>query len=360
MLRIAQHDVFSAEAAYEAAISLAPERAPLRLWYAGFLSRYLSDQERALEHLLVANKIAPNTPIIKLETARIMQYLRRFQEAENHLSSIDDIDQLPAKTRRVHLDLRLQGFTRKAEYLINCESFIDALMALDMARELLENAPKALIDLKTRQSINRARRLVPPLRRAFKGLSEQNRLEAISTYFSEIGQSISNIDNHIDINSAQEAHVDSKTIPMDGSKSQGVMSELHPNFAFIATDSERFFFHRGEWKDKVDYLIYGEGYLVEFEIGRNARGVCALNVKPLTPLLETKGAVNSFTGKVKKIEKTFGFIKTDLGRDHFFHKTDCSQDHPFEIFQEGAAVSFLSAKGEDGRLRAVNIKLINK
>ena len=50
LLRVADEDFFSAEAAYEAAISLAPDRAPLRLWFGGFLSRHLGDQERALAH----------------------------------------------------------------------------------------------------------------------------------------------------------------------------------------------------------------------------------------------------------------------------------------------------------------------
>jgi hypothetical protein len=41
MLHIAQKDYFASGAAYEAAISFASERAPLRLCFAGFLSRQL-------------------------------------------------------------------------------------------------------------------------------------------------------------------------------------------------------------------------------------------------------------------------------------------------------------------------------
>ena len=58
MLYVAQEDYFAAGAAYEAAISLATERPQLRLWYAGFLSRHLGDQERALTELLKAEKLA--------------------------------------------------------------------------------------------------------------------------------------------------------------------------------------------------------------------------------------------------------------------------------------------------------------
>jgi len=50
-LSISQEDFFAAEAAYETAMSLAPNRAPLRLWFAGFISRQLGDQQRAIEQL---------------------------------------------------------------------------------------------------------------------------------------------------------------------------------------------------------------------------------------------------------------------------------------------------------------------
>jgi tetratricopeptide (TPR) repeat protein len=48
-LLVEQEDYFSAEAAYETAISLADQRPSLRLWFAGFLSRKLGDLDRALE-----------------------------------------------------------------------------------------------------------------------------------------------------------------------------------------------------------------------------------------------------------------------------------------------------------------------
>ena len=112
LLRIAQEDYFSAEAAYEAAISLAPERAPLRLWFAGFLSRFLGDQDRAVSELLMAEKLAPGSAFIKLECARVLQYQRRFEEAGARLNSIEGIDKLSSRTRRVHLDLCLQNDLR--------------------------------------------------------------------------------------------------------------------------------------------------------------------------------------------------------------------------------------------------------
>jgi hypothetical protein len=56
-LRVAENDFLGAEASYEAALSLAPDRAPLRLWFGGFLSRHLGDQERALEQLLEAERL---------------------------------------------------------------------------------------------------------------------------------------------------------------------------------------------------------------------------------------------------------------------------------------------------------------
>ena len=115
-LHVEQEDYFSAEAAYETSISLADARPSLRLWFAGFLSRKLGDQDRALAQLLKAEELAPASALVKLETARVLQYQRRFDEAAIRLDAIADIERLSARTRRMHLDLSLQNFLRKSEH----------------------------------------------------------------------------------------------------------------------------------------------------------------------------------------------------------------------------------------------------
>ena len=88
---VTNEDYLAAGLAYNAALSLAPDRAPLRLWNGGFLSRNMGDQEGALSQLLQAERLAPSAVAVKLECARVMQYLRRFDEAEQRLTAIANI-----------------------------------------------------------------------------------------------------------------------------------------------------------------------------------------------------------------------------------------------------------------------------
>jgi tetratricopeptide (TPR) repeat protein len=92
-------DYLAAGFAYDAAISLAPDRAPLLMWYGGFLSRNIGDQRAALDQLLEAERLAPTAVFVKLECARVMQYLRKFEEAEAKLSGITNIDRCAARPR---------------------------------------------------------------------------------------------------------------------------------------------------------------------------------------------------------------------------------------------------------------------
>jgi LuxR family glucitol operon transcriptional activator len=92
-------DYLAAGFAYDAAISLAPDGAPLLMWYGGFLSRNIGDQRAALDQLLDAERLAPTAVFVKLECARVMQYLRKFEEAEAKLSGITNIDRCAARPR---------------------------------------------------------------------------------------------------------------------------------------------------------------------------------------------------------------------------------------------------------------------
>ena len=65
------------------------------------------------------------------------------------------------------------------------------------------------------------------------------------------------------------------------------------------------------------------------------------------------------TGKVKNFnnEKGYGFIKTEEGKDLFFHYSELQMEG-FKTINPGQAVEFEVIETEKG-LRAVNIKTIN-
>lgn len=61
-------------------------------------------------------------------------------------------------------------------------------------------------------------------------------------------------------------------------------------------------------------------------------------------------------GKVKKVilERGFGFITAEDGKEVFFHRSDC-QDVNFEALEEGSSVEFDLEQGQKGP-RAVGVK----
>jgi tetratricopeptide (TPR) repeat protein len=64
-----QSNFVRAHAAYEAAISLAPNHAPLRLWYGDFLSKQLHESQGAIEQYEQGLRIEPGSPHILMALA---------------------------------------------------------------------------------------------------------------------------------------------------------------------------------------------------------------------------------------------------------------------------------------------------
>jgi Tfp pilus assembly protein PilF len=179
MMHEKTEDVFAAEASYETAISLASERAALRLWFAQFLSRQLGHQDRALEQLLKAEELAPQSAYVKLECARVLQYHRQFDDAGQRLNEVQDVDKLPARTRRVHLDLSMQNYLRRAEFYSSKEQYVAALECFEEAKRILSSAVPALVDQVTLRHVSRSRRHLVTLKRVFAGTPEESRVALI-------------------------------------------------------------------------------------------------------------------------------------------------------------------------------------
>jgi LuxR family transcriptional regulator, glucitol operon activator len=355
LLRVAQEDYLLAEAEYEEAISLAANRAPLRLWFAGFLSRFLGDQERGLDQLMKAEELAPHSAFVKLECARVLQYHRRFDEAEARLIEIQDIDKLSSRTRRVHLDLFIQNDLRRAEYLADQHEFGRALACIEAAKRRFDNAPSALIDHRTTRHISQAKRQLPALRRAFRGLTEESRLAEIEKWLFQPG-----VETEISQQGVTGAFSSDATDADSGSgpapPNRGRLSQLHPGFGFVETSPvARFYFSRSSWLGNADFLSLGDGAIVEFDIGMNEKGTCAINVRPINDVIGSDEVL--FIGAIKSIYDNFGFIKLDRGGDLFFHRSDCSPDTNFRKLLIGDRVRCARGSRSDGKPRGLGVQL---
>ncbi len=62
-------------------------------------------------------------------------------------------------------------------------------------------------------------------------------------------------------------------------------------------------------------------------------------------------------GTIRRLmDRGYGFIKTEQEEDIFFHRSDI-EGVEFNSLSEGQEVEFEKGKGQDGRPKAVNVKL---
>ena len=352
-LFISREDFFGAEAEYEAAISLASDRAPLRLWFGGFLSRNLGNMERALEQLLIAEQLAPLAPIVKIECARVFQYVRKFDEAGQRLRGITDLEKLSSKTRRVHLDLTLQNSIRKADHLLTLEEFDQSLSCLEEARSTLEAASPALIDKRTIGSISRAWRVVTSLRRAFKNLPQEVQLKSFEKWLREkeaFGRPLQP--------PGAEANEEFSISLLETSPvpNRGRLSQIHETYAFVVAGSDQLFFHRGNWIGTRDFKTLVEGEVVEFEYGSNDKGLVAFNVRLVddSNIIEQEGT--NLLGEITSLKTTFGFISLDKGSNIFFHRSNCAETTNFKRLFIGQRVRCIWRRRQDGKIYADKVE----
>jgi cold shock CspA family protein/Tfp pilus assembly protein PilF len=355
MLQDAGDDVIGAEASYETAISLAPERAPLRLWFGQFLSKKLGDQDRALQQLLKAEALAPQSAHVKLECARVLQYHRQFDEAQKRLEQVDNVDKLSARTRRVHLDLMLQNLLRSAEHHTSMEEYNSALEYFERARELISGSPSQLVDHVTIRHIGRAKRHFLSLKRAFIGCPEESRVIAIEDWIAEPVKIQLTRDEDVEAITSEGSAP--RENPANLPPNRGRLVQIHQNYAFIDTGGARFFFHRGNWSGLLDFTSLKDGSIVEFEIGPDdGKGPTASRVRPIEDMPANPNQRRPSKGAIKSLTRSFGFIKLDSGGDIFFHRTNCTATTRFRTLEVGDRVRFIEARNQDGRTVAINVE----
>jgi LuxR family glucitol operon transcriptional activator len=351
----ARQEFFMAKNEYEVAIVLADDRAPLRLWYGGLLSRMFDEQEAALEQILKAEELAPEATAVKLELARLFQILHRFDESAERLNSIKDGDRLPAKLRRIFIDLSIQNNRRKAEYLVGNEDFAGALKCLQDARDVYDISPKTLIDARTQHNLKRAWRTVSTLKRAFAGLPQQKIVDDFSKWLMLVGSNTSQLLQPDPVSTTQnepEELEEGRSVP-EGPPNRGRLIDLRTSFGFIEMGGRRLFFHRAGWTAAIDFRLLGEGTVVQFDID----GDKAVNVRPVGELTYKEAMDRRFLGAVQKLARAHGFLRLDTGGEIFFRRDDCAAATRFSRLVLGDRVRFNVAVDQDGRLHATKLEL---
>lgn len=156
-LRVAQGNPTAAETCYEAATEIEPSSAALRLWYAGFLNRYLDDPERAMEQLTVALRLDPTAVELQSELAGTQLALGNFDDAEATIKGLL-VRVIPGeRTQKKVFDLMLQLYQRQAERNAAAGDYMKAIDRLQSLKNAFDGIPPAYVDRQMLQKLVRAK-----------------------------------------------------------------------------------------------------------------------------------------------------------------------------------------------------------
>lgn len=236
----------AAKNAYETAVEIEPDSAPLRLWYGGFLMRCLDDLDGAYQQLKIAKELDPKSFDIALESSRLELYLKNWINADKQLSQLQSMVGITERDQRRVYDLWLQCYQRSAQAYFMQHDTIKSLEALEGLKLAYESIPGKLRD-------NRMRQKVVMSETTLNYLIERIHLEIQDAELLERANIIRTWTNSINHNATIEsptlASVVLKPSGMEkvssGKIYYGIVQRIYLDHGFVREDrGESFFFHR--------------------------------------------------------------------------------------------------------------------
>jgi cold shock CspA family protein len=268
-MRVEMRDFSGARNAYEAALELEPQYAPLRLWYGGFLLRAVNKIEEALEQFRVGVGLDPKSMDLQREIASAHLYLREFTAGRKVVDELLSRDDLPEWNRRKVYDLHLQYFQRLAEHQVTQQEYNGALKTLRLLKSAYSQCPGDLLDSHMQTKLKFA---ISAARACTRYLYE----EGAKAEARELAEWLA---------SESMQHFAGFALPAyNAILRRGVIRELHRDkgFGFISEGKTSVFFHRSELRDEAAWHQLHEGQSVAFEHGTDQRGrPKAVRVAPL-------------------------------------------------------------------------------
>jgi tetratricopeptide (TPR) repeat protein len=269
LIAVHQRNFVNAEKCYSAAISLAPVHAPLRVWYAGFLLRFMQDHELALAQYEKAIELDPDASFLYLELARARLFARLFEEADDALKRIDNLDRLTSRQQRQLVDLKLQIPARRADMLIQMEKYNEALNELERLKKRFDSCEPTQIDDKTIANLCKSKKYATRLRYRLRTNEERERWQFVSVWLDALCGS-----------SASEDAGRGQPNGNETSESlEGRIVSLRERFGFVDSGKGRFFFHVNSFSEQLQIDDMSVGDHVIFDLGYNHQGPCAINIR---------------------------------------------------------------------------------
>jgi LuxR family transcriptional regulator, glucitol operon activator len=267
-------NIMRAKAAYEEAVALRPDRPPLRVWYAGFLLRYLDDPDEAIAQLEVAFKHDPSEFLIPIELARSYLHLQDYDKVISTLDGVDLTRSKNARLTRVYHDLVIQVHVRRADRTLDtgeAEPFVADAEALQRhVSTLPSHVVDARITRHIRHMISHIRRFILRENGSPLGVRAEGVLNSLSGQFQVRALPVEAVDGRFS----------GRVINLPAQQTFGFLEK---------GDGSRLFFHKGSFLLPGAFESLELGDEVTFEMGSNAQGECAVKLMPVSldaPVLE--------------------------------------------------------------------------
>ena len=108
----------SAEEEYETALSIKSNDPVLLYWYAGFNLRALNEANKAIDLLIRANEIDPESIPVKIELSRAHTYVRNFDVSLDLIKTIVYRNDISVKYAKISADGLVQAYLRQLNILL--------------------------------------------------------------------------------------------------------------------------------------------------------------------------------------------------------------------------------------------------
>ncbi|WP_146208034.1 hypothetical protein [Azospirillum sp. TSH64] len=331
-----QQNYVKAQAAYEAAVSLAPTHAPLRLWYGDFLFRCLDEVQAALEQYESGLQHDPGSPHLLLGAARLDLFRRKFPEARERLNILLRMKDLQPRLQRRVIDANFQYYLRLADFESSKDNMPACLSAMKDFRTAYEAVNQSEIDRITRNNISRANGLFVNLVKFYDGTPEIREVREFKEWFLLYFQGESLMERYIP-----------RRVQLPDKKNdiEGIIHNVREKFGFIDFEGDRFFFSITEFKSVAPFTEWLNGKGVIFDIGQNDSRICAINVRLIIPDWLPPGRKIGF---LQKKFSNYGFISGLDGEKYFLIPSAVGLNINFQELEIGFPLEF-SAKPVPGR-----------
>ena len=280
-IKAAAGNIMAAEDDYKTALDLEPSNARLLCFYGGFLLRYLDDNQQALDCLALAHKASPESTTVTIEYARCLGYSGNLEGAIELLQPIVDAREArTAKHRRISATLLLDFHKRSAERLLSVEKDVRAALASiqDSIRVFDECVASNDVDPRMAEKLIKVFIVWKNCIAASGDPEERKHFENVYAKYRHYLPSTSEIRSTTI--AAQQTDPD-QAISDGTERLQGTVLQAYEDraFAFIqAPGGQRYFFHKKSLRQIEDWERIQNGVQLEFSLGKNNQGECAVDL----------------------------------------------------------------------------------